>query len=640
MRGPIGDPSNFGTPKEAISDRDTGDVLIAFLGSPDAINKRVGMHIAQRASRRKAKRLTDKLNKAWQKNWMSALELADKYYGGEYNPENASMDEETAVDKLKALKPKDRWYEMDPGTWILGVRHPVIKHNRKYFAQISYWPSKRIYTVRLNSKKLGEKYKRTFSKLEDAKKWGWEKAMGYSQPESKYRDSRGTEKANKNELDSNTRRMVKGWIKGFGGDKEKTAKWMRDTLRLGGIKEMRRLIKLAEESSVDETAADDTEVDIERAFLERDFLLEDTDEMVAIGVSKRMDVFKKKYDISTEEEATRAVKSFVSKMGGARNIHTAFVAPGDDLTDITVLSEKRARIRKALQNRPPSSGGKKRGKQSPSGKRYYRRPKDDGWDDEEASVDEWEQADADEEMADLMSNITFDIAYRMVRDGSAEKTLKWLMSATKKQRKQFADQLIKDLKTATASTEDEWEEADAEDTAAITQRKIDDARNAKKLFETLMGYGSQLKSKTIDDDKAESIRGAVLRAIKKYGPGVSEHIAGWPKYKNQLRKAWDDPDTLFQMLKARSKEKSSADEWEEADTEEAAKDGWRKMTAHVYYLIKGGKIVGRIEKMSSGYTGYSVPPTPASSTKVPGGKKVADGKPLNDIKAKVEKALK
>ena len=94
------------------------------------------------------------------------------------------------------------------------------------------------------------------------------------------------------------------------------------------------------------------------------------------------------------------------------------------------------------------------------------------------------------------------------------------------------------------------------------------------------------------------------------------------------------------MLKARSKEKSSADEWEEADTEEAAKDGWRKMTAHVYYLIKGGKIVGRIEKMSSGYTGYSVPPTPASSTKVPGGKKVADGKPLNDIKAKVEKALK
>lgn len=54
-------------------------------------------------------------------------------------------------------------------------------------------------------------------------------------------------------LDPQTKRMVKGWIKSFGGDKEKTARWMKDKLHLGDIKAMRRLVDLALAS--EETAA-------------------------------------------------------------------------------------------------------------------------------------------------------------------------------------------------------------------------------------------------------------------------------------------------------------------------------------------------------------------------------------------------
>ena len=128
--------------------------------------------------------------------------------------------------------------------------------------------------------------------------------------------------------------------------------------------------------------------DEEVAFFEDDFL-PDGDNMVVIGVSKKMDVFRKKYPISTEAESERSVASFLKKMGGVRNIHTAFVAPEDDLSDITVLNHKRARARKMLRQK--RSGGVK-------GRKTLRNKPDDEWDDEEASVSEFE----DQETAAIM----------------------------------------------------------------------------------------------------------------------------------------------------------------------------------------------------------------------------------------------
>jgi len=41
---------------------------------------------------------------------------------------------------------------------------------------------------------------------------------------------------------SKTAEMVLGWIAKDGGDPERTARWMRDSLRLGGIKACRAMI--------------------------------------------------------------------------------------------------------------------------------------------------------------------------------------------------------------------------------------------------------------------------------------------------------------------------------------------------------------------------------------------------------------
>lgn len=46
-------------------------------------------------------------------------------------------------------------------------------------------------------------------------------------------------------LDSKTIEVVKEWIGKDGGDKERTAKWMRDSLRIGEIKVCRELIEEA-----------------------------------------------------------------------------------------------------------------------------------------------------------------------------------------------------------------------------------------------------------------------------------------------------------------------------------------------------------------------------------------------------------
>lgn len=43
--------------------------------------------------------------------------------------------------------------------------------------------------------------------------------------------------------------MICGWIVDAGGDREHVARWMRDTLRVGGIKACRALVAEAEEKS-------------------------------------------------------------------------------------------------------------------------------------------------------------------------------------------------------------------------------------------------------------------------------------------------------------------------------------------------------------------------------------------------------
>lgn len=46
-------------------------------------------------------------------------------------------------------------------------------------------------------------------------------------------------------MDQNTRRMLLDWLAEFGGDVERLAKWMRDHLRIGGLKVCRELIQQA-----------------------------------------------------------------------------------------------------------------------------------------------------------------------------------------------------------------------------------------------------------------------------------------------------------------------------------------------------------------------------------------------------------
>lgn len=48
-------------------------------------------------------------------------------------------------------------------------------------------------------------------------------------------------------MDNATREMVKGWLAKHNGDVEGLARWMRDSLRIGGLKECRALVTAAVE---------------------------------------------------------------------------------------------------------------------------------------------------------------------------------------------------------------------------------------------------------------------------------------------------------------------------------------------------------------------------------------------------------
>ncbi len=43
-------------------------------------------------------------------------------------------------------------------------------------------------------------------------------------------------------MDARTKAAVQGWLKMHGGDCESLARWMRDSLRVGSIKECRAMI--------------------------------------------------------------------------------------------------------------------------------------------------------------------------------------------------------------------------------------------------------------------------------------------------------------------------------------------------------------------------------------------------------------
>lgn len=46
-------------------------------------------------------------------------------------------------------------------------------------------------------------------------------------------------------MDSKTREMVKGWLVSHNGNVEALARWMRDSLHIGGLKDCRALINEA-----------------------------------------------------------------------------------------------------------------------------------------------------------------------------------------------------------------------------------------------------------------------------------------------------------------------------------------------------------------------------------------------------------
>jgi hypothetical protein len=46
-------------------------------------------------------------------------------------------------------------------------------------------------------------------------------------------------------MDSKTKQMIRGWLDMHRGDVESLARWMRDSLRVGGIRECRKLIEAA-----------------------------------------------------------------------------------------------------------------------------------------------------------------------------------------------------------------------------------------------------------------------------------------------------------------------------------------------------------------------------------------------------------
>lgn len=43
-------------------------------------------------------------------------------------------------------------------------------------------------------------------------------------------------------MDAKTAEMIRGWVNLYRGDTERVARWMRDSLRLGGLKACRMLI--------------------------------------------------------------------------------------------------------------------------------------------------------------------------------------------------------------------------------------------------------------------------------------------------------------------------------------------------------------------------------------------------------------
>jgi hypothetical protein len=49
-------------------------------------------------------------------------------------------------------------------------------------------------------------------------------------------------------MDQKTKQLVREWLGFHRGDTEALARWMRDTLRLGGIRECRALIREAVEA--------------------------------------------------------------------------------------------------------------------------------------------------------------------------------------------------------------------------------------------------------------------------------------------------------------------------------------------------------------------------------------------------------
>lgn len=44
-------------------------------------------------------------------------------------------------------------------------------------------------------------------------------------------------------MNENTKEMVRNWLNMHNGDKEGLARWLRDTLRIGSIKECRKIIE-------------------------------------------------------------------------------------------------------------------------------------------------------------------------------------------------------------------------------------------------------------------------------------------------------------------------------------------------------------------------------------------------------------
>lgn len=93
-------------------------------------------------------------------------------------------------------------------------------------------------------------------------------------------------------LDPKTRKMVRAWVESFGGDTEKTAEWMRDKLRLGDIKAMRRLVDMAlarASEDIDTAASNDS-------------ILKSVEAIVMRGVNKHLRLLKKKYSSDDYDE--------------------------------------------------------------------------------------------------------------------------------------------------------------------------------------------------------------------------------------------------------------------------------------------------------------------------------------------------